>query len=257
MFLPFTKKNEHQHESLYYLSHSFFSSFPPLNPGLALVVQSFLGEIPFFLISEKILNKIGPSHCLTLTLLAFAIRFLSYGFLINSTNAYFVLVVELTQGPTFSLFYVVMTRLAQDYSLKSTIHGSSSSNSSNVAVAYHDPSSNAFDRNFASDQIPNNAAGNSDPPIFVTTGLTLNEAKSVPDLECSGQGMNQEGEVYASMQGIMSGLYEGAGLGVGSLVAGFLIEKRSIVETWQLAGFISLIVAAMNLLLDFNIEKCK
>lgn len=188
--------------------------------------------------------------------MAFAIRFLSYGYLINSTNAYFVLVVELTQGPTFSLFYVVMTRLAQDYSLKSTIRSSPSP--PHVTAAYHHPSSNA-DRNFASDQITNNATGNSDPSIFVTTGLTLNEVKSVHDIKCSGgeNNRNEEDEVYASMQGIMSGLYEGAGLGVGSLVAGFLIEKRSIVETWQLAGFISLIVAALNLLLDFNIEKCK
>lgn len=74
-----------------------------------------------------------------------------------------------------------------------------------------------------------------------------------------GGGSNNEGEdkVYASMQGLMSGLYEGAGLGVGSLVAGFLIERFSIVTTWQLAGFIALIIAAMNILLDFNIEKCK
>lgn len=148
-----------------------------------------------------------------------------------------------------------MTRLAQDYSLKSTIRSSL-----NPAVSYH-PSSNA-DPNFTSDQITNNATGNSDPTppsIFVTPGLALNDGKSVPDIvECSEDiNSNREDEVYASMQGIMSGLYEGAGLGVGSLVAGFLIEKRSIVETWQLAGFISLIIAAMNLLLDFNIEKCK
>ena len=227
---------------------------------MALVVQSFLGEIPLFLVSERILNRIGPSHCLTLTLVAFAIRFLSYGYLINSSNAYFVLVIELTQGPTFSLFYVVMTRLAQDYSVKSTTTMCSHSSScpSLNSVPAPDPSScnnvRVYDaRNFAmsSDQIQ--PTGNNSSPIFVTSEMTLKSSVPVSNIEHH----DNDDEVYASMQGLMSGLYEGAGLGFGSLIAGFLIERFSIITTWQLAGFIALIIAAMNLLLDFNIEMCK
>lgn len=240
----------------FFLLHFFLCNL--YDPGLALVVQSFLGEIPLFLISERILNRIGPSHCLTLTLIAFAIRFLSYGYLINSSNAYFVLVIELAQGPTFSLFYVVMTRLAQDYSVKSTTtmcsHSSCPSLNSDPA---RDPSScnnvdvNARNLAMGSDQIQ--PTGNNSSPIFVTSEMTLKSSVPVSNIEYHGN----DDEVYASMQGLMSGLYEGAGLGVGSLIAGFLIERFSIITTWQLAGFIALIIAAMNLLLDFNIEKCK
>lgn len=92
----------------------FFSA----NTGLCLTVQSFLGEVPFFILSDKIVKYLGVSHSLSLTLLAFAVRYLSYGYLIKTGNVYYVLIVELTQGPTFGLFYVVMTALAQDFSLK-------------------------------------------------------------------------------------------------------------------------------------------
>src|SRR5438132_1404690 len=99
----------------------FFLILISNSQGLCLVMQSFVGEVPFFLLSERIVAKIGVDHSLSMTLAAISLRYLSYGFFIKKGYAYYVLIIEMTQGPTFGLFYVVMTHIAQDYSLKAVI----------------------------------------------------------------------------------------------------------------------------------------
>ncbi|XP_054168523.1 major facilitator superfamily domain-containing protein 6-like, partial [Oppia nitens] len=84
--------------------------------GLALFVESFAGELPIFIIANIILNYCGPSISLNISLGAFAFRYFIYGFVINYGNTYWdVLLIEVTQGLTFGLFYTVMTDLAQHY----------------------------------------------------------------------------------------------------------------------------------------------
>jgi hypothetical protein len=98
--------------------------------GLTLGVQCFLGELPFFLISERVVQRVGPSTALSAVLFTFGVRYLAYGYLITAGHAYYVLVVELTQGPTFGLFYTVMTALAQDYALRTRGRSGTTSRSS-------------------------------------------------------------------------------------------------------------------------------
>lgn len=63
-------------------------------------------------------------------------------------------------------------------------------------------------------------------------------------------------KTYATMQGFFSGLFEGAGLGVGALIAGLTIDKIGFFSAWRFAGFLSLIICIGNLLVNLNLEKC-
>lgn len=77
--------------------------------GLAMVIQCFGGELPFFFISGWVLNKIGHIHSMSLVLFGFGIRFLLYSFL---TNPWWVLPIEFMQGVTFGIFYSTMASYA-------------------------------------------------------------------------------------------------------------------------------------------------
>ncbi|KAG9509153.1 Prosaposin, partial [Fragariocoptes setiger] len=83
---------------------------------LALPVQSLGGELIFFFFSGKILAKLGSSLTLTICFLSFAGRYLAYAYLIPVINLYWILLVELLQGPAFGLMYCVLTHQAQLYS---------------------------------------------------------------------------------------------------------------------------------------------
>ena len=201
------------------------------------MVQSFLGEVPFFLCSEWIVRKIGFDHSLSVTFLSIAIRYLSYGFLIKGGHAYYVLIVELLQGPSYSLFYVVMTALAQSYSLKAA----------------------AGRRRQALDEAATRDTCHHTPSATACKGA---DADSDADAEWSraaaaARDDGDEGEAtHATMQGLMSAAFEGAGLGVGALIAGLSIDRFGSESTWILAGFLALAVCTSNLLLTLNLEKC-
>ncbi|XP_023211758.1 major facilitator superfamily domain-containing protein 6-like [Centruroides sculpturatus] len=77
--------------------------------GLALGVESFLGELPFFFFAGEIIKKLGYVNTISLTLFSFSIRYLLYS-VIN--DPWLVLPVELLQGPTFGIFYAAMTSYA-------------------------------------------------------------------------------------------------------------------------------------------------
>lgn len=77
--------------------------------GLAMVIQCFGGELPFFFVSGAILQRIGHIHAMSLVLLGFGIRFLLYSVL---TNPWWVLPIELMQGVTFGVFYSTMASYA-------------------------------------------------------------------------------------------------------------------------------------------------
>lgn len=77
--------------------------------GLALGIQSFGGDLPFFFISGWFINKIGLINCMSLVLFMFGVRLNLYSFL---TNPWWTLPIELLQGITFALFYSTMTTYA-------------------------------------------------------------------------------------------------------------------------------------------------
>ncbi|XP_055690284.1 major facilitator superfamily domain-containing protein 6 isoform X2 [Lutzomyia longipalpis] len=77
--------------------------------GLAMGIQCFGGELPFFFLSGWILKKIGHVHAMSLVLLGFGVRFLLYSTL---TNPWWVLPIELLNGITFGIFYSTMASYA-------------------------------------------------------------------------------------------------------------------------------------------------
>lgn len=77
--------------------------------GLAMGIQCFGGELPFFFISGWLLNKIGHVNAMTLVLFTFGVRLCLYSLL---TNPWWVLPIELMQGITFGVFYSTMATYA-------------------------------------------------------------------------------------------------------------------------------------------------
>lgn len=83
---------------------------------LVIPVQSLGGELVFFLLSGKIMATLGTSFTLIICLLSFAARYLAYSYLIPVVNIYWILIIELLQGPAFGLMYCVLTHQANYYS---------------------------------------------------------------------------------------------------------------------------------------------
>lgn len=86
--------------------------------GLCLLVRSFVGEVVFFQFGSRIVDTLGASNCFSISMACWCIRFLCYSYLIQPSNAYFVLFVEVLQGPAFSLLHCAMTHLGQEYAVK-------------------------------------------------------------------------------------------------------------------------------------------
>ena len=168
--------------------------------GLALFVQSFLGELPIFLVADRILRFCGPSMSLNISLAAFAFRYFIYGYVFEKGTTYWdVLLIEIVQGLTFSLFYTTMANLAQYYAHEER-------NRSLVASTAHNT------------EEPNDSSNT--------------ELKSVRP--------SRQQNSYATLQGIMSGAFEGVGLGVGALIGGFVIESKGVFYIWKVGAYISI-----------------
>lgn len=98
-----------------YLNNIYHADFAFIS-GLSMVGQSFLGELPFFVLSKYIILNLGRSHTLSLSIASIGLRYFLYKYLLPNSNMYFVLLTETFQGPNFGLFYVVMTEVGLDYS---------------------------------------------------------------------------------------------------------------------------------------------
>lgn len=83
---------------------------------LALPVQALGGELVFFVLAGKILKNLGAPFTLILCLFSFSARYLMYAYLIPHVSIYWILLVELFQGPAFGLMYCVLTHQANLYS---------------------------------------------------------------------------------------------------------------------------------------------
>ncbi|RWS30424.1 major facilitator superfamily domain-containing protein 6-like protein [Leptotrombidium deliense] len=175
----------------YWLLAALVGERDTILPGLCNAVQTFCGELPFFLFAENIVNKIGCSMSLNISLLAFAVRYFCYAYLVPIVPPYFVLIVELTQGPAFGLFYSVITKIAQEYAIK--------------------------------------AATND------------NQSKSQ--------------RTFATMQGIMGGFFEGAGVGIGGLLGGLLIDNWKLSGVWLTGAILAVITVIINVFIEMIKSK--
>lgn len=91
--------------------------------GLAMGVQCFGGELPFFFYSGALLQRIGHTHAMSLVLLTMSVRFLLYSVL---SNPWWVLPIELCQGVTYGIFYSTMASYASKVAppgMASTVQG--------------------------------------------------------------------------------------------------------------------------------------
>jgi hypothetical protein len=191
--------------------------------GLCLFVQSFIGELPLFMISNRILSFCGPSMSLNISLLAFAIRYLCYGYALKKGKAFWdVLLIESVQGLTFSLFYTVMTDLAQYYADRENESRSLITNDTNETQMESSQSENS--------QIKGNE-------VFIDDSPKHN--------------------AYATMQGIMGACFEGVGLGIGSLIGGFLIENHGAFFIWRVGAFIAFATILFNIVVELIKNKCQ
>uniref|UniRef100_A0A0A1XKW3 Major facilitator superfamily domain-containing protein 6 n=1 Tax=Zeugodacus cucurbitae TaxID=28588 RepID=A0A0A1XKW3_ZEUCU len=77
--------------------------------GIAMGIQCFGGELPFFFLSGWILRKIGHINAMSLVLFAFGVRFILYSVLVDP---WWVLPIEMLNGVTFGIFYSTMASYA-------------------------------------------------------------------------------------------------------------------------------------------------
>lgn len=78
--------------------------------GCVVAAECLGGEILFFLISGKILKKIGYVHCLSFCFFMYSIRF---GLISLITNPWWLVGIELfMQGPTYALCYTCIVAYA-------------------------------------------------------------------------------------------------------------------------------------------------
>ncbi|XP_074594403.1 major facilitator superfamily domain-containing protein 6-like isoform X2 [Brevipalpus obovatus] len=104
------------HWSFFYWYLEEVAGKDPLLMGLCMFVGCFLGEMIFFYYGSQIVKRFGPSRCFEMSMIAFAFQYFSYSYLIHPGYQYYVLFLEVLQGPTFGLLYCAMTHLAHDYS---------------------------------------------------------------------------------------------------------------------------------------------
>ncbi|XP_066983128.1 major facilitator superfamily domain-containing protein 6-like isoform X1 [Macrobrachium rosenbergii] len=77
--------------------------------GLALSIETFGGEIPFFFFSGAIILSLGHTVVLSISMASMAFRCCLYFFV---SNPWWFLPIELLNGPSYGLFYAVMASYA-------------------------------------------------------------------------------------------------------------------------------------------------
>lgn len=78
--------------------------------GLALGIQCFAGEIPFFFWSGAIIKRLGHVNCMALVLGAMAVRLYLYTII---TNPNWIILIELLNGVSYALGYAVKMSYAK------------------------------------------------------------------------------------------------------------------------------------------------
>lgn len=98
-----------------YLEEIYYDEFAYIS-ALSMVGQSILGELPFFILSRKVIDYFGRSYTLSISLISIGIRFLLYGYMLPYYTMYLIVLADCLQGPNYGLFYVVMTEVGLEYS---------------------------------------------------------------------------------------------------------------------------------------------
>lgn len=166
--------------------------------GFTQNVQCFASEMPFIYFSGHFIDQIGSKASFSIVLFTFALRYFLYTFF-NKTNAYYILFVEMTHGITFGLFYYTMNVLAREYSKKMS------------RIEYNYLMKNVYNRKDLT---------------IVENGAITNSTKAAEFQEKSIKESEHDDSTFSTMQGIMSGAYEGVGIALGSLVSGNLIATN-------------------------------
>lgn len=98
-----------------YLQEIYYDEFALIS-ALSMVGQSILGELPFFILSRKVIDYFGRSYTLSISLISIGLRFLLYGYMLPNFTMYLITFADCLQGPNYGLFYVVMTEVGLEYS---------------------------------------------------------------------------------------------------------------------------------------------
>lgn len=98
-----------------YLEDIYFSKFEYIS-AVSMVAQSILGELPFFILSRKVIGLLGRSHTLSFSIMSIGVRYFLYRYLLPNRNMYYVIIADCLQGPNYGLFYVTMTEISLEYS---------------------------------------------------------------------------------------------------------------------------------------------
>lgn len=98
-----------------YLEEIYSTEFEFIS-AVSMVSQSMLGELPFFILSRKVIGLLGRSHTLSLSILSIGVRYILYLCLLPNHNMYYIIVADCFQGPNYGLFYVAMTEISLEYS---------------------------------------------------------------------------------------------------------------------------------------------
>lgn len=228
--------------------------------GLCIAVESFVGEIPIFLIAHKIIAAVGPIMSLCISLGTFGFRFLCYGFLLDiqkdGNGSYWeILLIETLQGITFSLFYTVMTHVAQYYADKcDKIYQT-------VVECESRASLNANSVHSLASTIDDQVEGENESHMIGDSRIN-----TLQPMTKQTNGFNAQNSIKpsATMQSLMSACYEGVGLAIGSFVGGRVIDRIGFFQFWRIAGYMSLALVAFNLGIELikwvhsiRIEKSK
>lgn len=87
------------------------AEFPALKllQGLVLLIETIIGEVPFFFLSGRIIQRLGYTPVLITSLVSTGLRCCLY---YTVTNPWWFLPIELLNGPSYSLFHTVMASYA-------------------------------------------------------------------------------------------------------------------------------------------------
>lgn len=186
-----------------YLEEIFCNKFELIS-AISMVGQSVLGELPFFILSRKVIDRVGRSHTLSISVISIGIRFLLYGYLLPNASMYYIVLADCFQGPNYGLFYVVMTEVGLEYSYCDDV---------------------TIERLAARGQIDRN------------------NKRQVDSVRLS---------LRSTVQSVAFACYEGVGLGLGSLVGGWIVAKTSFKTLWLVMSFCSIFVGLTNLFIEFT-----
>lgn len=216
--------------------------------GLCIAVESFVGEIPIFLVAHKIIAWVGPVMSLCISLGTFGVRFLCYGFLLDTqkdgSGSYWeILLIETMQGITFSLFYTVMTHVAQYYADKcDKIYQT-------VAKGESKTSLKAQSVHSLASTIDDQVEGENESYMIGDSRINTLQSTRANQTDAAG-GDGHVIKPSATMQSLMSACYEGVGLAIGSLIGGRIIDSVGFFIFWRIAGYMSLALVVFNLVIE-------